>query len=190
MKKPPQGAAWIRGGRGECEPDTAPKRVYHLVLLGAPGAGKGTQAALLAERLGPCHWSTGELFRAAPALDPCDHTPALAAALEHMRRGELVPDATVLGLVRERRGCLRCRGGFLLDGFPRTLAQAEALDRILAAEHVKLDAVLARGGLCAEPPRSRLISSRPARQQSETRSPTAPSDADGVGSGGALGSRP
>ena len=142
MDKPPQGAAWIRGGRGECEPDTAPERVYHLVLLGAPGVGKGTQAALLAQRLGPCHLSTGDLFRAAPELDPCDHTPALAAALELMRRGDLVPDATVLGLVRERRGCLRCRGGFLLDGFPRTMAQAEALDRILTAEHVRLDAVL------------------------------------------------
>lgn len=142
MHKPLQGAAWIRGGRSECEPATAPKRVYHLVLLGAPGAGKGTQAALLAERLGPCHLSTGDLFRAGPELDPCDHTPALAAALQHMRRGELVPDVTVLGLVRERRGCLSCRGGFLLDGFPRTMAQAEALDRILTAEHLGLDAVL------------------------------------------------
>ncbi len=142
MDQPPRGAAWIRGGRGECEPDTAPARVYRLVLLGAPGAGKGTQASLLAERLGACHLSTGKLFRAAPELGPCDHTPALAAALEHMRRGELVPDPTVLGLVRERRGCLGCRGGFLLDGFPRTMAQAEALDRILTAEHVRLDAVL------------------------------------------------
>lgn len=142
MEKPPKGAAWIRGGRGECAPDTAPKRVYHLVLLGAPGAGKGTQAALLAERLGPCHLSTGDLFRAAPELAPCDHTPALAAALEQMRRGELASDATVLGLVRERLGCLRCRGGFLLDGFPRTMGQALALDRILTAEDVRLDAVL------------------------------------------------
>src|SRR6185295_16263297 len=137
-----RGAAWIHGGRGDCEPATDPERAYRLVLLGAPGAGKGTQAALLAARLGGCHLSTGDLFRAAPELAPCDHTPALAAALEHMGRGELVPDATVLGLVRERRGCLGCRGGFLLDGFPRTLPQAEALDRLLAAEHVRLDAVL------------------------------------------------
>jgi adenylate kinase len=116
--------------------------VYHVVLLGPPGAGKGTQAGLLAERLGACHLSTGDLFRAARQLDACDRTPALAAALEHMGRGELVPDATVLDLVRERRGCLRCRGGFLLDGFPRTVAQAEALDGLLAAEGVRLDAVL------------------------------------------------
>ena len=142
MGEPPQGEAWIRGGPGVCEPIAARGPVRRLVLLGPPGSGKGTQAALLAERLGTCSLSTGELFRAVQRLEPGARTPALTAALEHMRRGGLVPDATVLAVVRERQACLACRGGFLLDGFPRTIAQAEALDRLLAAERVKLDAVL------------------------------------------------
>jgi adenylate kinase len=115
---------------------------HRLVLLGAPGVGKGTQAELLCANLGACHLSTGDIFRAAKALDPSERTPALTAALEHMRRGELVPDETVLALVTERVSCLRCEGGFLLDGFPRTVAQAEALETLLAREKLKLDAVL------------------------------------------------
>jgi adenylate kinase len=78
-----------------------------LVLLGAPGVGKGTQAELLCANLGACHLSTGDIFRAAKALDASERTPALTAALEYMRRGDLVPDETVLALVAERRGCLR-----------------------------------------------------------------------------------
>jgi adenylate kinase len=111
-------------------------------LLGAPGVGKGTQAELLCANLGACHLSTGDIFRAAKALNPAERTPALTAALEYMRRGDLVPDETVLEMVAERKGCLRCEGGFLLDGFPRTVAQAEALEKLLAGEHLKLDAVL------------------------------------------------
>jgi adenylate kinase len=112
------------------------------VLLGAPGVGKGTQAELLCASLGACHLSTGDIFRTAKALEPCQRTPALTAALDYMRRGDLVPDETVLALVTERVGCLRCEGGFLLDGFPRTVAQAAALDKLLAGEALKLDAVL------------------------------------------------
>ena len=111
-------------------------------MLGAPGVGKGTQAELLCANLGACHLSTGDIFRAAKALDPGERTPALTAALDYMRRGDLVPDETVLALVAERVGCLRCEGGFLLDGFPRTVAQAEALEKLLAGEHLALDAVL------------------------------------------------
>jgi adenylate kinase len=111
-------------------------------LLGAPGVGKGTQAELLCASLGACHLSTGDIFRTAKALEACQRTPALTAALDYMRRGDLVPDETVLALVTERVGCLRCEGGFLLDGFPRTVAQAAALDRLLAGEALKLDAVL------------------------------------------------
>jgi adenylate kinase len=111
-------------------------------LLGAPGVGKGTQAELLCANLGACHLSTGDIFRAAKALNPAERTPALTAALDYMRRGDLVPDETVLEMVAERKGCLRCEGGFLLDGFPRTVAQAEALEKLLAGEHLKLDAVL------------------------------------------------
>jgi adenylate kinase len=72
-------------------------------------------------------------------------SPALQQALEAMRRGELVSDDVVVAIVRERAGCLRCRGGFLLDGFPRTCAQAEALDVMLAEQGVALDAVLSYG---------------------------------------------
>jgi len=112
------------------------------VLLGAPGVGKGTQAELLGERLGTCHLSTGDVFRAAKSLAEGERSPGLEAALEYMRKGELVPDSTVLELVRERVRCLRCPGGFLLDGFPRTVAQAEALEQLLAGERVALEAVL------------------------------------------------
>jgi adenylate kinase len=102
--------------------------------------GKGTQAELLCHTLGTCHLSTGDIFRAAQCQ--AEPTPALKTALEAMRRGELVPDAVVVAMVRERVGCLRCRGGFLLDGFPRTVAQAEALDGLLTEQAVALDAVL------------------------------------------------
>ena len=113
-----------------------------MVLLGAPGVGKGTQAELLCEKLGACHLSTGDIFRAAKALEPSERTPALTAALDYMRRGDLVPDETVLALVTDRVGCLRCEGGFLLDGCPRTVAPAQALEQLLAGEKLKLDAVL------------------------------------------------
>jgi adenylate kinase len=135
--------AWLPGGKAQCnlppEKNEIPRR---LVLLGAPGVGKGTQAEMLCANLGACHLSTGDIFRAAKALDACQRTPALTAALDYMRRGDLVPDETVLALVAERLGCLRCEGGFLLDGFPRTVAQAEALDKLLAGEKLQLDAAL------------------------------------------------
>jgi adenylate kinase len=134
--------AWLRGAKAQCEPPVKQKTPYRLVLLGAPGVGKGTQAELLCGNLGACHLSTGDIFRAAKALDSSERTPALTAALDYMRRGDLVPDETVLALVAERVGCLRCEGGFLLDGFPRTVAQAEALEKLMAGEHLKLDAVL------------------------------------------------
>ena len=135
--------AWIQGGAVKCEIlPQPPSRLFRLVLLGAPGVGKGTQAELLCERLGTCHLSTGDIFRAAKSLSPGERSPALEAALGYMKRGDLVPDQTVLDLIRERVSCLRCRGGFLLDGFPRTVAQAEAFDKILKQEQITLDAVL------------------------------------------------
>jgi adenylate kinase len=135
--------SWLQGATGQCEPcPTAQQRPVRLILLGAPGVGKGTQAELLCQRLGSCHLSTGDIFRAAKSLDSCKRTPALTAALDYMKRGELVPDTTVLDLVRERIGCLRCESGFLLDGFPRTVAQAEALEDLLSREHIQMDAVL------------------------------------------------
>jgi adenylate kinase len=112
------------------------------VLLGAPGVGKGTQAELLGQHLGACHLSTGDIFRAAKNTNHEQVTPPMKAALDRMRRGELVSDETVLAIVAERSKCLRCVAGFLLDGFPRTVAQAEALDKVLATQNVPLDAVL------------------------------------------------
>ncbi len=136
-------SAWLTAGTSKCSP--APKTQSlpsRLVLLGAPGVGKGTQAELLCSKLGACHLSTGDIFRAAKALSPAERTPALNAAVEFMRRGELVPDQTVLEIIAERVECLKCRSGFLLDGFPRTVAQAEALEELLRREAVSLDSVV------------------------------------------------
>ena len=135
-------AAEFKGGEANCNVQTVPRRQYRLVLLGAPGVGKGTQAELLSERFGAHHFSTGDIFRAAKASkDGSELTPAMARALEYMNAGKLVPDETVLALVAEHANDLK-RGGFLLDGFPRTVAQAEALDKALERHHVKLDGVL------------------------------------------------
>jgi len=142
MAQPKDRAAWIRGGKAGCAEPPGQNTPWRLVLLGAPGVGKGTQAELLCERLGACHLSTGDIFRAAKSCPPEERTPALDAALGYMQRGELVPDETVLSLVRERKDCLRCGGGFLLDGFPRTVKQAEALQQILKDEQIPLDGVL------------------------------------------------
>jgi adenylate kinase len=132
---------WFEGGQAGCEPPPRHRdRAYRLVLLGPPGVGKGTQAELLSQALGTCHLSTGDVFRAAGCQGAT--SPALQAALAAMRRGELVADEVVVALVRERASCLRCGGGFLLDGFPRTRAQAEALDGMLAEQGVTLDGVL------------------------------------------------
>jgi adenylate kinase len=137
-------AAWLKGGDTLCSiiPQPQPGKTWRLVLLGAPGVGKGTQAELLAERLGACHLSTGDVFRAAKCLADGERSPALDHALGFMRRGELVPDEIVLDMVGERVCCLRCCGGFLLDGFPRTVAQAESLERLVHREKLGLMAVL------------------------------------------------
>jgi adenylate kinase len=119
-----------------------PTTAWRLVLLGAPGVGKGTQADLLNERLGACHLSTGDVFRAAGTRSDCEQSPAMKEALSYMRRGALVPDSTVWEMVRERVGCLRCGGGFILDGFPRTLGQAELLQQLLDGERLALTAVV------------------------------------------------
>ncbi|HEU5395522.1 MAG TPA: nucleoside monophosphate kinase [Verrucomicrobiae bacterium] len=136
-------AAWLKAGGARCsvlpEPQAHPHR---LVLLGAPGVGKGTQADLLKSHFGTCHLSTGDVFRAAKSCGNCQPSPAMAVALQCMQRGELVSDETVLNLVEERSQCLICGGGFLLDGFPRTVAQARALEKLLARQNVKLEAVL------------------------------------------------
>lgn len=98
-----------------------------IVLLGAPGSGKGTQAALLHKRLGVPHISTGELLRAAVR----NRTPLGLQAEEILDKGELVPDEVMLDLIEERLSEPDVEAGFLLDGYPRNLAQAEALDGLL-----------------------------------------------------------
>lgn len=135
--------AWLHGPSTLCQvPPAASARCHRLILLGAPGIGKGTQAALLSATFGACHLSTGDIFRAARHCGAQDPSPAMHEAVERMHRGELVSDETVLQIVRERTGCLSCRGGFLLDGFPRTVPQAAALSVLLDHEQLKIDAVI------------------------------------------------
>jgi adenylate kinase len=137
-------SAWLKGPESPCAsvPQRPSSKAWRIILLGAPGIGKSTQANLLGERLGACQLSTGDLFRAAKCLQANEQTPAIQEALHYLRQGALVPEATILGLILDRRGCLRCAGGFLLDGFPRTRFQAETLDAILTSENSPLDAVL------------------------------------------------
>lgn len=134
-------SAWLQGPATPCSLKPEVERPWRLILLGAPGVGKGTQADLLHQRLHACHLSTGDVFRAA-AQSSCDPSPAMAVALDYMHRGALVPDSTVWEMVRERVGCLRCRGGFILDGFPRTLSQAESLAGLMKTEGWSLAAVV------------------------------------------------
>jgi adenylate kinase len=135
--------AWLKGGGNQCIMPPRPPlgRAWRIVLIGPPGVGKGTQAERLNERLGACHLSTGDIFRAARCCDEHDLSPAMQDALGCMKRGELVPDKTVLNLIGERLRCLNCSGGFLLDGFPRTVAQAEVLEKLLQSYGIKLTAV-------------------------------------------------
>jgi adenylate kinase len=134
---------WLHGPSARCE--TVPKGPFlpwRIILLGAPGVGKGTQADLLNQRLLACHLSTGDVFLAAATRSDDEQTPAMKEALAHMRRGELVPDTTVWEMVRERGECLHCTGGFILDGFPRTLAQAVSLKQFLDKDSLGLTAVV------------------------------------------------
>jgi adenylate kinase len=109
-----------------------------LVLLGPPGAGKGTQAILLAKQRSLVQLSTGDMLRAAVAAG----TPLGRKAGAIMERGELVPDDVVIGLIAERLDQKTDGKGYILDGFPRTIAQAEALDRLLAERGTTLDRVI------------------------------------------------
>ena len=109
-----------------------------LVIFGPPGAGKGTQAKMLSEKLGVPHIATGDIFREAVKAG----TELGRLAKQYMDRGELVPDEVVIGIVEERLRRPDCSKGFILDGFPRTIKQAEVLDEMLQKMGVKLDAVV------------------------------------------------
>lgn len=109
-----------------------------IILLGPPGSGKGTQAQLLVQRYGIVQLSTGEMLRAAVAAG----TPVGLRAKEIMASGGLVPDELVVGIISDRIDQPDARNGFILDGFPRTVPQAEALDELLKHKHLKLDAVI------------------------------------------------
>jgi adenylate kinase len=106
--------------------------------MGPPGAGKGTQADVIVKEFGIPHISTGDAFRLAMKQG----TPIGIKAKEYIDKGELVPDDVTIGIVEERLQQPDCKKGFLLDGFPRTLTQAEALDRILGRLNTKLDDVI------------------------------------------------
>jgi adenylate kinase len=110
----------------------------NLILMGLPGAGKGTQAERIVGKYGLPHISTGDMFRTAIK----EETELGKKAKSYMDAGELVPDDVTIGIVRERLGKADCQKGFLLDGFPRTTAQAEALDNLLADMGRRIDAVL------------------------------------------------
>ena len=110
----------------------------NLVLLGPPGAGKGTQAAKIIEKYGIPHISTGDIFRS----NIKEGTPLGKKAMEYMDKGELVPDSLVIEIATDRLDRDDCREGFLLDGFPRTVTQAKALDDHLAVKDKKIDHVL------------------------------------------------
>jgi adenylate kinase len=110
----------------------------NLVLFGPPGAGKGTQSKILTEKRGLPQLSTGDMLRAAIEAG----TPLGLACKALMAKGELVPDETVVGIIAERYDQPDCAKGAVFDGFPRTIAQAEALDKMLAERGRKIDLVL------------------------------------------------
>ena len=110
-----------------------------VVMLGPPGAGKGTQSRLLQEAMGIPQISTGDMLRAAQH----NGSSLGSAARAIMEAGQLVPDEVVVGLVEERLSAPDCARGFILDGFPRTVPQARELDRLLAGQNSGLDAVVA-----------------------------------------------
>lgn len=109
-----------------------------LILLGPPGAGKGTQAKTLEQRFDITQLSTGDMLRKAVA----DDTSVGRIAKDIMERGDLVPDELVVSIISERISAADCANGFILDGFPRNVSQAQALDKMLAQKDIKLDAVV------------------------------------------------
>jgi len=136
-------AGWLEGDSTTCAPVAGEHpHPWRLVLLGAPGTGKSTQGELLSQRLNICHLSTGDLFRAVASHSGPNPSPAMAEAKKYVQQGDLVPDSTMWEMILERDHCIRCPAGFLLDGFPRTLVQAEQLAAFMKKEGLSLNAVV------------------------------------------------
>ena len=112
--------------------------MFHLILFGPPGSGKGTQAVRLAEEFGLIHISTGDLFR----YEMSNKTPLGLKAQEFMSKGILVPDAVTIGMLKNKMNMHPDAKGFILDGFPRTIPQAQALDDLLCESDQEVDAVI------------------------------------------------
>jgi len=109
-----------------------------MVILGAPGAGKGTQAKTISEKLGIPHISTGDIFRS----NIKESTPLGIKSKVYIDKGKLVPDELTVEIVKDRLDNADCANGFILDGFPRTIPQAEYLDKVLSEMNMKLDVAL------------------------------------------------
>jgi adenylate kinase len=136
-----------------------------ILLLGAPGSGKGTQGTILAQRLGLPKITTGDILRAAVKAG----TPLGREAKKYMDRGKLVPDAVVLGLIKEELAKPAAKEGAVLDGFPRTAAQAELVDQTLAERRQRLNHIL-----LLDVPEEELVRRMTARAAQEGRADDAP----------------
>jgi adenylate kinase len=135
----------------------------NLIILGPPGAGKGTQAIRLKEKLGVPHISTGDMLREAAQAK----TALGVEAEKYMSEGKLLPDDLVVGLIEERLQKPDCKKGFLLDGFPRTTAQAEALERMLAKHGESIE-----GALMLDVPQEELLKRLITRKRADDREET------------------
>jgi adenylate kinase len=113
--------------------------MINLILFGPPGSGKGTQATKLVEQFRLVHISTGDLFR----YEMSHNTPLGQEAKAYMAKGELVPDSVTIGMLRNKVEAHPEAGGFIFDGFPRTIPQAQALDKLLAENHTAVTGLLA-----------------------------------------------
>jgi adenylate kinase len=132
----------------------------NLIVFGPPGAGKGTQAAKISDKYGIVHISTGDILRSALK----NGTELGLKAKEYMDKGELVPDGLVIGIIKDRVKEQDCQNGFLLDGFPRTLPQADALDIMLSTEGMEITSVVS-----VEVEDTEIVSRLMKRQQEEGR---------------------
>lgn len=120
-------------------PHSKKHNMLYFILFGPPGSGKGTQATQLAEKFGLTHISTGDLFR----YEIGNNTPLGQEAQSYMKKGELVPDSVTVGMLRNKVESTKDTNGFILDGFPRTIPQAEALDGMLSEKDEEINGLIA-----------------------------------------------